>query len=138
VTRSPFVESAALVDGFAAHVIDRVLARYLPRLLESTPFTAEQRAELEAARAAIRTAAQRWEQRPIPAPMSAGGHADIVSGDIAACSPEELTAAQVAELLGVSIRHARRLAASGMGRQVAGRWLLDRSAVLAHRERRTA
>jgi hypothetical protein len=133
VTGPRYVESAALVDGFAAHVVDRLLARYLPRLLESTPFTAEQRAEIEAARTAVRAAAEAWERRPV------ADVADIAAGDFTAPSPpDELTAVQAADLLGVSVRHARRLAASGMGRQVAGVWLLDRSALVAYRGRRSA
>ncbi|HEY1325130.1 MAG TPA: helix-turn-helix domain-containing protein [Streptosporangiaceae bacterium] len=130
MTGPRYVQQAALVDGFAAHVVDRVLARHLPPLLEV--FTPEQRAEVDAARAAIRAAAKAWES----APMSVSGPADTPGADIAASSPDELTAAQAADLLGVSVRHARRLAASGMGRLVAGVWLLDRSALLAYRQGR--
>jgi len=41
---------------------------------------------------------------------------------------------EAAALLGVSRRTAQRLARKGLGRQVAGRWLLDRSLVIAERE----
>lgn len=132
---SPYVADAALTEGLAAHVVDRLLARYLPPLLMA--MDDEQRAELEAYRAAVRRAADAYEHRPV---MSANGPTDIPETDLPAGS-EWISAGQAAALLGITPRHARRLATvRGLGGKVGGRWVLDRSLVIDYRnrERRSA
>lgn len=137
VRRPPYVEGAALIEGFAAHVLDRVLARHLPAVLAVMPFSPEQRAEVDAARAAIQQAADRYEQRPLSAAD------DETALDVAAVSADSahewISTSEAAVMLGVQERRARQLAAAGMGRKVGRAWLLDRSAVLVYRdERRSA
>ncbi|MFI7044747.1 helix-turn-helix domain-containing protein [Streptosporangium sandarakinum] len=128
-----YVESGALVAGFGAHVVDRLLARYLPPLLQSTPFTAEQRKALEATRDAIAQAADAYTRQPVAAaatPVAATGPSS---------TREEITTAEAAVVLGVKERRVRQLAEGGLGRKVGRVWVMDRAAVLAYRdERRSA
>jgi hypothetical protein len=132
--RPPYVEGA-LIEGFAAHVFDRVLARHLPAYLG--PFSAEQRAAVDAARAAVKRAADRYEQRPLSA---VNGSAATQGAETSADSAHEwISTSEAAVMLGVHERRARQLAAGGMGRKIGRAWLLDRSMVLAYRdERRSA
>ena len=129
-----YVEGAALVSGFAAHVFDVLLARHLPAVLRFTPLSPEQRAEVEAARAAIARAADVYVGMPV---VSAFGSAETPAAEIGAswAGDEVVTTAEAAVLLGVSERRARQLAAAGLGRKVGQRWVLDRGAVLAWRDR---
>lgn len=131
--RPPYVEGA-LIEGFAAHVLDRVLARHLPAYLAAFP--AGQRAELDAARAAIRRAADAYERRPL---TSVSGSPETHGAETTADSPHEISTSEAAVILGITERRARQLAAGGMGHKAGRAWLLDRSAVLAYRdERRSA
>ena len=68
--------------------------------------------------------------------LAAPGQED--SPDEPAGQPDLVTTEQAAEVLGVSLRSARRLAPRLGGRLVGGRWLLDRQAVAEHLEGRTA
>lgn len=133
VRRPPYVEGA-LIEGFAAHVLDRVLARHLPAYLGR--FSAGQRAEVDAARTAIRRAADAYEQRPL---IAVSGSAETHGAETSADSAHEISTSEAAVILRITERRARQLAAGGMGRKVGRAWLLDRSLVLAYRdERRTA
>lgn len=81
--------------------------------------------------------AQRWRARNGLAPlqayatlaglMSPDGHADIASEPVG--QPEGMSIHEAAAALGITARHARRLAPR-LGRKVAGVWVLDRAAVL--------
>jgi hypothetical protein len=99
------------------------------------PDARELLAALEAeARAAVSTA-QDAEAR---AGMSAGPQRDIRRRADVQPSPQDdlmISTEEARQLLGLSPRHVRRLAPQLDGRQVAGRWLFPRSAVL---ERKTA
>ncbi|MFI7148418.1 hypothetical protein ACIBO2_26195 [Nonomuraea sp. NPDC050022] len=119
----------ALVSGFAAHVVDRLLARHLAPLLADPRLTPEQRAALESVKADTREAARRWEASTISADISE----ETPRPETAPLS-EWVTTEQAATQLGVTSRRARQLAAGGLGVKVHGAWLLDPEAV---RERRT-
>lgn len=65
--------------------------------------------------------------------VSPNGQADAdTQGDDETGVDETVTVAQAASMLGISPRHARRLAPLLGGRQRGGRWLLDRQAVYEH------
>lgn len=118
------VEDAALVSGFAAEVLDRMLAAYLPKVLPA--LSGEQRAEVEATHAAVGWAAGRWQARPV----SASGSAETRVTEIVAVSGhDEISTAEAARMLRLSERRVRQLAAGGMGRRVGRTWLLDRDQV---------
>lgn len=128
-----YVREGAVVDGFAAHVLDRLLARYLPAVLAGLPAWA--RAEVEATRDEIRRAARAYESLPV----AAVGSAELPPGEVApqwTPGDEGMSTGAAADFLGVSSRRARQLAAAGLGRKVGGVWVLDRSSVLAERDRR--
>lgn len=126
-----FVRDAALVDGPAAHVIDRVLAAYLPNVLAGLP--PWMRAEVEAAKTAIRAAALAYEALPV----AAAGRPEVITPE---ADQGWMCVGGAADVLGVSRRRVRQLAASGElgARKVGPVWQLDRSVVLAERRRREA
>ncbi|MER5384482.1 hypothetical protein ABT040_30185 [Streptomyces sp. NPDC002688] len=123
----------ALVQGVSAHILAQVLAtsnvdrrvRYLPPLV---------RLEWEATRQAIRQAALDYEAPPI----AVDGSTETEVPEDEALLGHEITTGEAAALLGLTERRARQLAAGGMGQLRGGRWVLDRSAVLAYAERRRA
>jgi hypothetical protein len=119
----PYV-SGALVAGASAHVIDRLLARYLPNLLLPSWLLAE----VESTKAAIRRAALEYEARPI----ADNGIAETSIAAIEAPSPHELCTADAAATLGLSERRARQLGPV-LGRRVGRSWVFDRAAVLDYR-----
>ncbi|WP_187280761.1 helix-turn-helix domain-containing protein [Microbispora sp. CSR-4] len=131
-----YVEGAALVWGFGAHVVDRVLATYLPKFLQTTPMLPEQRAAIEETRAAIARASDVY----LTWPVAVDGSAETPVAEIEGPSPgEEITTAEAAVLLGVTERRVRQLADHGLGQKVGRQWVYDRAVVLAWRdERRTA
>lgn len=136
----PFVDPPpAIVHGRAAVGVAWLLRRAADRGdLASLPEAV--RAETVAAIQAVDLASKAWARRQPTADATA------VCGTSAARPPaggshsagDVLTTAQAAQLLGVKERRARDLAASGLGRLVGGRWMLDRSAVEAEAERRGA
>lgn len=126
-----YVEGAALISGFPAHVLDRLLARYLPALL-SGPMPAELREDLEAARAAIARAADVY----LTCPVSGETPEAEIAGSSSSDEARWVTAREAAALLGMTPRRARQLAAGGMGVRSSRGWLLDRAQVLAYRSGR--
>lgn len=129
---APYVEGA-LITGPSAHVLDRILASpNVVRMLAMVQMPAEARAEVDAARRAIRRAAQAFEA----ASTAVDGTTETSLAEIAPLSSHEFDTHEAAALLGVGERRVRQLAAGGMGRRAGGRWLLDRTAVLAYAERR--
>lgn len=67
--------------------------------------------------------------------MSFPGHADVRAGGNRAESSQvdEVDSHEAAELLGVTARHVRRLGPSLGARRARGRWIFDRSIVVAYR-----
>lgn len=127
-----FVQGA-LVHGVSAHVLARVLASpNVVGALDSLP--SWMRAEVEATRRAIRRAAREYEALPV----AEDGSAEAAGAEVGPVLPHEITTHEASALLGVGERRVRQLAAEGMGRRAGGRWLLDRSAVLAYAGRRRA
>jgi phage terminase Nu1 subunit (DNA packaging protein) len=121
----------ALVAGWPAHVIDRVLARHLAGLLADPRLSASQRRELEQVKADIRKASRRWE-----ASISDDVSHETRTPETAPPSEAErvmVTAEQASALLGVGVRRTQQLAAGGLGLKVRGRWLLDAEAVTQYR-----
>jgi hypothetical protein len=127
----PYVASAALVYGASAHVIDRLLARYLPLLL-LPPWLM---AEVESTRAAIRLAAREYEALPV----AGSGTAVTAVAEFGPALLCEISTADAASLLGLSERRARQLGPL-LGRRVGRAWLFDRDAVIdyRHASRRSA
>jgi excisionase family DNA binding protein len=60
------------------------------------------------------------------------GHTDVLPQTVGQAVAMEIS--EAAELLGLSERHVRRMARELGGRKVGRSWLLDRAAVLEHRE----
>ncbi|MEU2625864.1 hypothetical protein [Kitasatospora sp. NPDC007106] len=127
----PYVEGAALVSGVSAHVLDRILASPDVTRIFAT-MAPWMRPEVEATRRAIHRAALLYEALP----HAANGSAETDIPEVEAPLPHEITTTEASAVLGLGERRVRQLAAEGMGRQLAGRWLLDRSAVLAYGDRR--
>lgn len=125
----------AHVEGFAAHVVDRLLVDRLPRLLPGMD-TAQRRA-VQRAHQQIAEAAAHWE-----ALTSAGGSAEVLFAEVGASSPEELDVPAAALVLGVSERRVRQIAAAwegeGTARKVGRSWHLDRLAVFLYSQRATS
>ncbi|MDX3519277.1 helix-turn-helix domain-containing protein [Streptomyces scabiei] len=124
-----------LVQGVTAHVLAQVLA--LPdverRLRNALPPLVQ--LELEATRRAFRQAALDYESQPI----AVDGSAETEVPEVEAPLGHEITTGEAAVLLDLSERRVRQLAAEGgMGRLKGGRWVLDRTAVLAYAARRRA
>jgi len=122
----------AMLAGLPAHVVDRLLARHLPVLMQG--FSPRQRREMEAAQRQLREAADYWTAR-----TAAGGTAAGIGAPVVADSEgHEMDVAQAAGLLGVEVRRVRQLAATwqahGLARKVGQSWLLDATTVLAYRD----
>ncbi|MFF3180258.1 helix-turn-helix domain-containing protein [Rhodococcus pyridinivorans] len=60
------------------------------------------------------------------------------SGSVGELCPDQISTDEAAQLIGCSKRTAQRLAPGLGGRQIGGRWFLDRLAVLEHIEGRDA
>lgn len=117
---TPFVAAGAVVAGWPAHVVDRLLARHAPAVVGA--FAPEQRAAFDATRDAIRRAALAWEtaggarsRTDEPPPVPAGSDSMLMDSH------------QVAERLGIGVRAVQKRAATGSlpGRKIAGAWLFD-------------
>jgi CRP-like cAMP-binding protein len=133
---SAFVEHAAVVAGFSAHVLDRLLARHLPRYLGA--MSDEQRAEVAAAHAAIHRAALRYAETPTAASGRAVQAVD--EGGSGLRREHESSVAEVADMLGLSPRRVRVLAvrweSEGLARKSGRDWLIDAVAALAELDER--
>lgn len=128
-----FIEGA-VVAGWPAHVLSRILARHISALVADPRLSAAQRADLESVRADILKAARRWETSISSADISEETHEPEIL-----TRSELISTDQASLLLGVTPRRARQIAASGLGVKVRGAWLLDRAAVEQYRqERRTS
>jgi len=70
-------------------------------------------------------------------PPTPRGHADtIATPHLGESVVGEISTAEAARLLGITSRHARRLASDLDGRRVKGTWLFDRHAVVAYATQR--
>ncbi len=121
-----------LVSGFAAWRLGRSIPRYLRDALDDLP--PHLRTEVEDAVEAMRYSGQRWA-------ATARGSAAEPPAEAPVCSKQEadeLSSVEVADVLKVTERRVRQLAAAGVlpGRQKAGRWSFDRGAVTAYHEER--
>jgi hypothetical protein len=117
----------------ALRVVDRHLARTLAPVLWSLPLWLRQ--AVEEYQAEIRLGAQIYESLPV----AAGGNSETPDAEMPPSWMEtEVGTREAAELLGVSARRARQLAAGGLGRKVGSVWVLDRALVVAEATRRRA
>jgi hypothetical protein len=121
---------AAVIDGWAAWAIARMLSSHCREQIEELP--AHLRAPLEDATEALQHAGERWA-------ISARGSTEALPAEAPVTSNcrEELTASEVADVLKVTERRIRQLATAGAlpGKQKAGRWSFEPGAVLAYQER---
>jgi hypothetical protein len=127
-----FVEQAAIIAGWPAHAIDVILSRRLPEYLSA--MSLQQRSEMDAAHAAIHRAAKAYK---------AGSNvrrrtSDIEEIEFSPPSSHEINTNQAAEMLGLTPRQVRRLAAvwasDGLARQSGRTWFIDRDAVVAYQD----
>lgn len=120
----------ALVEGVSAHVLARVLASpNVAQVLRSLP--PWMLPELEATCRAIGQAAREYEQLPV----AVDGRSETEVPQVETPLGHEITTGEASRLLGLTERRVRQLAAGGMGQRRGGRWVLDRSAVLAYAQR---
>ncbi|MEU2625739.1 hypothetical protein [Kitasatospora sp. NPDC007106] len=111
-------------------MLDRILASpNVAQVLRALPTWMH--LEVDATRRAIRRAAHTYEALP----RAADGSAEVDAPEVGPGLPHEITTTEASTLLALSERRVRQLAAEGMGRRQAGRWFLDRSAVLAYADR---
>lgn len=126
-----YIRDAAVIGGFAAHALDRLIGRRLPDLVQLMP--PDRAREVDAALRDLRRAAEAY----LATPVSVDGHADIDSADIGPSWTEDLIdTATAATILGLTERQARRLAATGLGVKVRRVWMFDRTQVYAERRHR--
>lgn len=116
----------AVASGFAAVVVDRLLARHLPSLLPA--FSVEQRVEVVAFRRAVARAADVYRGRPVSPERSGETEVSVIG---AGSGRDEISTIEAAALLGVGVRRVQQYAKGGMGRRVGRVWLLDRGEVEA-------
>lgn len=67
---------------------------------------------------------------------SVRGTAEVADEDVLPASESHIDSRTAAQLLGRTDRHVRGIARSLGGRQIAGRWVFDRSEVEAYRDQR--
>jgi hypothetical protein len=120
----------AHLSGWPAFVVDVLLKRHLGPYMAA--MTSEQRESVTRAQAAIHAAALHWR-------ASDDGSAEVPVTEVRAPSNhDEITTAQAAGLLAVSERRVCQLAAGwaddGLARKVGRSWVVDRQAVLLHRQ----
>jgi hypothetical protein len=125
--RALYVE-AAVIDGWPAFAIARMLTRSCGDEIADLP--AHLRAPIEDATNALRHAGERWA-------TSARGSAEAALPEAPVPlehDEDEVSTREAAHMLELSDRRIRQLAADGrlVGRQIQGRWVLDRGAVIAH------
>jgi hypothetical protein len=124
----PFIPAgAALVSGYPAALLG-VVARDYARRGGFDQVPANERAELLQVISALEQAAAAWR-------ASASGNPEPPAAEVVPASLRVGTG-EAAELLGICERQARSLAPGLGGRRIGGRWVLDRDAVLAERQRR--
>jgi hypothetical protein len=120
---SRYLRGGALVEGVAAHILDRLLDQPAARnLLHSLPrWMAD---ELVATRDAIARAADDY----LALPVADNGNAAPSGAELVTTSAQDelLNTEQTAELVGLSERRIRQLAAQGLGSKHGGRWLIPR------------
>jgi hypothetical protein len=118
----------AVVSGWPAWALARLLTRYCRDEIEDLPL--EQRRFVTAAIDSLRLAGEHA--------IAASGSAPLSSAEIAVGSnhDEELDSDAAADMLKLSARRVRQLAAAGRlpGRLKAGRWSFDADAVTAYRK----
>lgn len=122
----PYVESAAVVSGFAAAYLARVLRRHLRRDLIRDGLPGEPAVEVEATFRAIEQAAASWQRKRVTA--------QPVAAEPVASSPAMVTTDQAAGLLGIGEPAVRKRIRAGSLpglKRGDGRWLLDGDAVRA-------
>lgn len=113
------VQDAALIGGREAVFLAAVLRRHAPDYLRAAPV--EVRRDVDRAIEALRRAGEAYR-------ASTSGNAETETGPESTesgRSDELMTTAKAAELLGVTDRRVRQLAAAGAGRKVGQTWLID-------------
>jgi len=126
----PFYVEGAVIDGWAAYALARMVARHGRDEIADLP--PHLRAPIEDAAEALQHAGARWA-------ASVRGNAEALAAEMRASSEsqdDELSTEEAADVLNMSGRRVRQLAATGalLGRQRAGRWHFDRRAVIAYHE----
>lgn len=123
-------EASAVVGGYTALVIGSAL-RGLARQGAFDRLAPHQRAEVLRVVGSIEHAGGMWRS-------SRGAANGPVAPVLPPGAAPFLTCEEVADVLGLQPRQVRKLAASGLGQRLGGRWVFDRAAVLAEAQRREA
>lgn len=135
-TSSAFVGAAALVSGYPAWKIAQLLGPVIGRL-DCAP---ERRAEFAQALAVLGRAGAEWLQEVERATPSVVGSAEVPSAPRSPSWGDAMTAMEVAQVLGVSVRQVLNLTERLGGRQQRRKspWVFSRADVLAYQEGRSA
>ena len=128
----PFYVEAAVIDGWPAYAIARLIARHGRDEFADLP--PHLRGPIEDAAEALRRAGAAWA-------ASVRGNAEAAAAEMRASSEsqdDELSTEEAATMLDLSERRVRQLIASGAvaARKKHGRHVIDRGAVLAYHEGR--
>lgn len=124
-----FTALGAHVSGVSAWVIVSILER--AKAMDSIQkMPADHRGEVQATYDALRAAAIYWNEQQTEAPREAPAPVPLPAGP-AGQAPDDLSAAEAAEVLGCTERRVRQLLAADRleGRRVAGRWLVNAGSV---------
>ncbi len=138
---SSYVESGAIIGGWPAVVIDKLMSRYLPKYLAM--MTPEQLAELDRAHRAVARAAKANQLR-VPSSDIGPSEPETIGPCSRLDSDDEIGTAKAAEVLGeaaAGVQLAAVWEGEGLARQVGRTWVTHRVAVEAHQDqqgRRTA
>lgn len=128
---APFLTSAAVVTGSAAHVLAVVLRRAVSRgELDGLPDGVRRAAA--SAIEAVALAGRAWQDSRASAD---GSNQARVAEAGASSARADMSTAEAADVMGVTERRARQLAPS-LGRKVGGVWRLDPALVNAYMESR--
>lgn len=128
LTYVPFLDSAAVVHGYAARSIAVLL-----RGVDVGAIPAGGRPQVEATIEAIELAGAAWARKQT---IAAVGSSEVVEAEVGAQCAQEFSVSQAAVLLNLGERRVRSLAACGLGRKVGSVWVLDAAAVLVEAKKR--
>lgn len=139
---SAYVEHVALVSGFEAYVLGRILREEVRtgRLVRMR-LSEDHQERVERSVHRLERAGEAWQREAEAEAISddrksQGPRSEMARGSKHADAKDGLvSAAEAAALLGCTDRRVRQLADELGGRRLSGRWQFPRAAVLAYRDR---